>query len=177
MQQNTPNKWLSIEPQDLSLSLAQIPGRISESGRLLADALKAKKIADHEFEKTSAMLFLQARAALESAGTKPTEKAIDACMRTDERFAPRYDAVYMALVEAEAAHECAKTDFKAICEESNTVVEAARSARAEMGNLGPSVSQGRGLSQSSGVGPVQLTMSGSLNTLSSDDGLAKSGIY
>lgn len=176
MQQNLPIKWLSIEPEHISLSLAQIPGRISECGRMLADALKAKKLADHEFEKVSAMLFLQARAALESAGTKPTEKAIDACMRTDERFAPRYDAAYMALVEAEASYERAKVEFMAIREEANTVVEAARSARAEMGNLGPSVSQGR-LPHAPGAGPVQLTMRDNLNTFVSDDGLAKNGLF
>jgi hypothetical protein len=175
MQQN-PTKWLSIEPQHISLSLAQIPGRISECGRMLADALQAKKLADHEFEKTSAMLFLQARAALESAGTKPTEKAIDACMRTDERFSTRYDAAYFALVEAEASYERAKVEFMAIREEANTVVEAARSARAEMGNLNPSVGQGRGLTNIPG-GQVQLTMQDNLGAFGSDDGLAKSGIY
>lgn len=175
MQQN-PTKWLSIEPQHISLSLAQIPGRISECGRMLADALKVKKLADHEFEKTSAMLFLQARAALESAGTKPTEKAIDACVRTDERFSTRYDAAYFALVEAEASYERAKVEFMAIREEANTVVEAARSARAEMGNLNPSVGQGRGLTNIPG-GQVQLTMQDNLGSFGSDDGLAKSGIY
>lgn len=137
---------------------------------MLADALKAKKLADHEFEKTSAMLFLQARAALESAGTKPTEKAIDACMRTDERFSPRYDAAYLALVDAEASYERAKVEFMAIREEANTVVEAARSARAEMGSLNPSVGQGRS------VGPVQLTMRDNLGAFVSDD-LAKQGVF
>lgn len=169
---NPPNKWLSIEPQHISISLAAIPGRISECGRLLAESLKAKKLADHEFEKVSAMLFLQARAALDSAGTKPTEKAIDACMRTDERFAPRYDAAHLALVEAEATYERAKVDFLAIREEANTVVEAARAARAEMGNLNPVVSNGRYMSN--GVGPVQLTMQSA--TALPDDTLSKNGI-
>lgn len=173
MTQNPPTKWLSIEPQHLSLSLAQIPGRISECGRLLSEALKAKKLADHEFEKVSAMLFLQARAALESAGTKPTEKAIDACVRTDERFSTRYDAAYFALVETEAAHERAKADFLAIREEANTVVEASRAARAEMGNLNPVVSNGRYMSN--GVSPGQLTMQST--TALPDDTLSKNGIY
>lgn len=148
--QNTPQvdklRWLTLTPELLSQEMAQVAGRISYVGGMLADAREELLRAEHERKREESACYLLARAALEATTTNvkgeakaPTEKQIDAYMRTNAPLAQRLLAAMEREAVAEARVETLRADYAAVKVEADLIAEVARNQRAEMQNLNPTV--------------------------------------
>lgn len=139
MQQHTKFTFLSFEPQDIRTSLAQVAGRISEAGRIVAERKAAFRRADLAFTRTEAECYIRARSQIEAESKRTTEAQVTALVVTDPVLARIMGEAKEALINAECFYESAKADYEAIKSEADAVCEAARLTRAEMANLDPVV--------------------------------------
>lgn len=139
MQQPTKFTFLSFEPQDIRTSLAQLAGRISEAGRIVAERKAAFRRADLHATRVEAECYIKARAQLEAESKRATEAQVTSLVVTDPVLMRLMGDAKEALINAECFYESAKADYEAIKSESDAVCEAARLTRAEMANLDPVV--------------------------------------
>lgn len=137
-----PFSGLSLLPEALTNSMQQVAGRISYRGARQAEMRVAFQRAELARKHVEADLYVEAKSMLMAPPhnqAKPTEAGINAHIHTTPALRERLDAAFEREFAAERAYEEAKAVFTAVKEEANMVAEAARSLRAEMAHLEPTV--------------------------------------
>ena len=133
---------LSLLPESLTASMQQVAGRISYYGAAQAAARTELQRAELARKHVEAELYVEAKSMLMApphSQAKPTEAGINAHVHTDPALRERLDAAFEREFASERAYEEAKALYAAVKEEANLVAEAARTHRAEMANLDPTI--------------------------------------
>jgi hypothetical protein len=112
---------------------AVIGRRISEQGRVVAEAIYACGMAEAEAKRIKARLFLQARATLRVEGGKePAAATIENTVMGDPRYSGEWLSAVQKQVEAEARKAKARTDLDSLMTDRDMLIQAGSDRRKEM---------------------------------------------